>query len=250
MTGTRPIVRLCVLALVLAGLATGSIPGQAPAAQKHGKKAVTRYTNSAYGVAFAYPKNFVLKEGDLNNTNDMGKGFPGSLNMAFAKDGGVRIVTVEIPAGSYPRTDFVNAFFSVSTNQGLTAEQCAQFAPDQGFPKVKNRDLTGMRFEGIDDSEGAMGHQFAGKTYHGFSTGRCFELDYGLATAGFGAVDGMKHVDDKAIMASLESILPTLKIAIPLDHIRRAASVRAGARIAAGESANLKQAGGMLVSTH
>ncbi len=245
MTWTRG----CFLPLVLASLATCGMAAQAQAApaQKGGTKALTRYLDAVHGVSFAYPKTFVLKKGDLPNA-DMGKGFPGSLTMAFAKDGGTRITTVEIPAGSYPNTDFVNAFFSVSVHQGLTAEQCAQFAPDQGFPKVKSMDLSGIRFEGIDDSEGAMGHLFSGKTYHGFSAGRCFELDYGLATAGLGAVEGMKHVDDKAIMARLESILPTLKIAV--HHAGRAAPAQTGTRMAAVERANSKLAGEVLVSTH
>jgi hypothetical protein len=42
-----------------------------------------------------------------------------------------------------------------------------------------------------------VGHLFSGKAYHGFSGGRGFELSYGLATAGLGAVEGMKQVDDQ-----------------------------------------------------
>ena len=254
MTSTRRLDRRYLLALVLACLSFSSTTAQSPAPTPHRpRKAVTRYTNSVYGVVFTYPKHLVVKEGDLPGA-DMGKGFPGSLNMAFVKDGGTRIATVEIPAASYPNTDFVNAFFSVSIHLGLTAEQCAQFDPDD-FPKINTREISSIRFQGIDDSEGAMGHLFSGKTYHGLSAGRCFELSYGLATAGFGAVEGMKHVDDKAIMALLESILPTLKIVIPVSiaapakHARRASWTRPGAGIASLESARQKQAEGMLVSS-
>jgi hypothetical protein len=67
----------------------------------------------------------------------------------------------------------------VSVHQGLTAEKCAQFAPEQGFPKIGARKMSGIGFEGIDDSEWVMGHQFTGRSYHGFSAGRCFEVTYG-----------------------------------------------------------------------
>ncbi|HEY6305112.1 MAG TPA: hypothetical protein VI488_01475 [Candidatus Angelobacter sp.] len=256
MTWIRKFGRRRFLALVLASLSACSMTAQSPApAHQRGTKAVTRYTDTVYGVVFVYPKHFVLKEGDLTNTDDIGLGYLGSLPMAFVQPGGTRIATVEIPTSSYPNTDFVNAFFSVSIHQGMTAKQCAQFGPEQGVPKTRGLDIHGIRFEGINDSDAAMNHQFSGKVYHGFSTGRCFELAYGLATTGYGVVDGLKHVDDKAIMALLGSILPTVKIAIPLAnavpsrHAGLATPARPGTQIAALESATLNRAGGVLVSS-
>jgi hypothetical protein len=53
-------------------------------------------------------------------------------------------------------------------------------------------------------SFGGLGHQFSGTYYHGFSRGSCYELGYGMATAGYGAVDGMKQVDYGKVFSILE----------------------------------------------
>jgi hypothetical protein len=88
--------------------------------------AQSKYSNSTYGISLRYPKDYELKEGKLAK-NDRGLGYLGPIPMEFVAPGGVRVVTIEAPPNSYPGTDFVNAFFTVSVNRYLTKDECREF---------------------------------------------------------------------------------------------------------------------------
>jgi hypothetical protein len=174
-----------------------------------------KYSDTKYGVSFQYPKGYVLKEGALDN-KDMGMGYLGPIPMEFVAPGGVRVVTIETPTDSYPGTEFVNAFFTVSINPYLTKGECEQFTD---YPlaarKQPGKKISGVRFEGVGIGFGGLGHQAGGPYYHGFSRGFCYELGYGIATAGYGAVDGMKQVDGAKVFSILENVLETVTIRTP-----------------------------------
>jgi hypothetical protein len=174
-----------------------------------------KYSDTKYGVSFQYPKGYVLKKGALDN-KDMGMGYLGPIPMEFVAPGGVRVVTIETPTDSYPGTDFVNAFFTLSINPYLTKGECEQFTD---YPlaarKQPGKKISGVRFEGVGIGFAGLGHQAGGPYYHGFSTGFCYELGYGIATAGYGAVDGMKQVDGARVFSILENVLETVTIRPP-----------------------------------
>ena len=176
-----------------------------------------KYFDTKSGVSFRYPKGYDLKEGTLGN-KDPGLGYLGPTPMEFVAPGGVRVVTVETPAGSYPGTDFVNAFFTVSINPQATMNECVPFADDHAIGPTKEpvKKISGVEFHGARISDGGLGHQFGGSYYHGFLRGVCYELGYGMATAGYGAVDGMKQVDSAKIFSILENILETVTIRTPV----------------------------------
>ena len=175
-----------------------------------------KYFDPKSGVSFRYPKGYDLIEGTLGN-KDPGLGYLGPTPMEFVAPGGVRVVTVETPAGSYPGTDFVSAFFTVSINPSSTMSECEQFSDEHaiGTPKEPVKVISGVEFHGARLGEGGLGHQFGGSYYHGFLRGVCYELGYGIATAGYGAVDGMKQVDSAKVLSILENILKTVTIRTP-----------------------------------
>jgi hypothetical protein len=126
-----------VIALCLSGL---SITASAQA----------NYSNPHYALSFRYTTGYVLKEGALDD-KDGGLGYLGPIPMEFAAPGGVRVVTVEVPAGSYPGTDFVSAFFTASIYPHLTNDQCERFA-DKDAPAYGNvppKQLSGTIFTGF-----------------------------------------------------------------------------------------------------
>ena len=90
--------------------------------------AQTTYTNPQYAISLKHPSEYVMTEGELGQKN-IQLGYLGSIRMEFVAPGGVRVVTFEAPKGSYPGTDFVNAFLTLSVNRYLTGEECRQF-PD------------------------------------------------------------------------------------------------------------------------
>ena len=172
-----------------------------------------QYSDTKSGISFQYPQDYDLKVGDLGE-HDTGLGYLGPIRMQFLGSGGVRVVTVEPPANSYPNTDYVNAFFTVSIDPHLSQSECERFADEpQAAGKLKAvKKISGIEFHGAQVSDGGLGHQFGGFYYHGFSRGSCYELAYGLATAGYGAVDGMTQVDSRKVFSILEKVLSTVTL--------------------------------------
>ncbi|MBS1867537.1 MAG: hypothetical protein JSS69_16610 [Acidobacteria bacterium] len=58
-------------------------------------------------------------------------------------------------------------------------------------------------------------HQFSGVYLHGYSEESCYEIGYGIATAGYGAVDGIKKVNNQAVLQRLEKIVESISINAP-----------------------------------
>jgi hypothetical protein len=100
-----------------------------PAPKKivHRKPATVNYADKTYGVTFEYPRRYAIETGsaaaDLLMTNP--------IPMNFVQPGGVALAAVELPETNYVNTDFSSAFFNVSVNKTLTADQCSEFAVPQ-----------------------------------------------------------------------------------------------------------------------
>jgi hypothetical protein len=102
----------------------------APKKVVHKKPATVNYTDKTYGVTFEYPRRYAIETGDA--AADLLAANP--LPMNFVQPGGVALAAVELPETGYVNTDFSSAFFNVSVNKALTADQCNEFAVPQ--PKV------------------------------------------------------------------------------------------------------------------
>ena len=176
------------------------------------RTAAQHFAEDVYGISFDAPKGYVLEAGELSDM-DRGLGYLGSLPMEFSEPGGVRIATVEVPRDAHPGTDFVNAFFTVSALADTTAKQCAQFSPELSYAEPPLREtISGIEFTGIPNSEAASMHEYFGKYFHGFAEGTCYEIGYGIVTADASANDGLKRVNNDAVLRRLERILDTVVI--------------------------------------
>ena len=176
------------------------------------RTATQHFAEDVYGVSFDAPRGYVLEAGELPDM-DRGLGYLGALPMEFAEPGGVRIVTVEVPRDAHPGTDFVNAFFTIGALADTTAERCAQFSPELSYaePPLRQK-IGGIEFTGIPNSEAASMHEYFGKYFHGFAEGTCYEIGYGIVTADASANDGLKKVNNDAVLRRLERILDTIVI--------------------------------------
>jgi len=181
--------------------------------QKH--ETSRHFDDDVYGVSFDFPKNYDLHEGDLPDM-DRGLGYLGKIPMEFSTPGGVRLATIEVPRGAHPGTDFVNAFLTVSVFPNVTAAQCAEFGSleGDGTPWL-TRKIYGIEFHGRKETAAASMHQYSGTYLHGYSEESCYEIGYGIATAGYGAMDGVKKVNNQAVLQKLEKILDTITINAP-----------------------------------
>ena len=54
--------------------------------------------------------------------------------MNFVQPGGVALAAVAVPESAYPNSDLASAFFNVSVNKALSAEQCGEFSVPQANP--------------------------------------------------------------------------------------------------------------------
>jgi len=181
--------------------------------QKH--ETSRHFDDDVYGVSFDFPKNYDLHEGELPDM-DRGLGYLGKIPMEFSTPGGVRLATIEVPRGAHPGTDFVNAFLTVSVLPNVTEAQCADFGSVEGdaTPRLTRR-IDGIEFRGRNESSAASMHQFSGTYLHGYSEESCYEIGYGIATAGYGAMDGVKKVNNRSVLQKLEKILDTININAP-----------------------------------
>jgi len=102
----------------------------APKKVVHRKPATVNYTDKTYGVTFEYPRRYAIDTG--NAAADLLAANP--IPMNFVQPGGIALAAVELPQTGFANTDFSSAFFDVSVNKALTADQCNQFAVPQ--PKV------------------------------------------------------------------------------------------------------------------
>jgi hypothetical protein len=111
--------------------APAALPAK-PAPTKVVKKrpATVTYADQTYGVTFEYPRKYGLETG--NAATELVASSP--LPMNFVMPGGVALAAVELPESAFADTDLSAAYFNVSVNKDVTAEQCGEFAVPQ--PKV------------------------------------------------------------------------------------------------------------------
>jgi hypothetical protein len=108
--------------------APAALPAK-PAPKKIVKKrpATVTYADQTYGVTFEYPRKYGLETG--NAATELVASSP--LPMNFVVPGGVALAAVELPETAFADTDLSAAYFNVSVNKEVTAEQCGEFAVPQ-----------------------------------------------------------------------------------------------------------------------
>ncbi len=94
------------------------------------------YTDKSTGLTFEYPRRYAIETGSAATELLMSNPIP----MNFIQPGGVALAAVELPESSFTNTDFDSAFFNVSVNKSLTADQCNEFAVPQ--PKAMTSPAT------------------------------------------------------------------------------------------------------------
>jgi hypothetical protein len=194
-----------------------SISGRKLTVEKMAQRAATslQYSNEEYGVAFDAPKGYVLKEGELPEM-DRGLGYLGPIPMHFAQPGGLRLATVEPPQGIHLGTNFVNEFFTISAHYGSTEAVCSDVnipAELRGAPLTRTVD--GIEFHGFQEQSAASMHHYTGIYLHAYANDTCYEIGYGVASAGSGALGSLKNINEENLLHKLEKILDNVRIAPP-----------------------------------
>lgn len=197
-----------------------------------------KYGDKTLGVSFRYPRRYGLKTGD--SAKELVS--EASMPMSFMQPGGAVVAAVAIPEGAYPKSDLAAAWFDVSVNKSLTAEQCGEFSSGEITPTPSpataaaagaptTSDGTPMNSSTPAEPSKAGGKLMVGdmdlrsletlasvgtgkeesKYYHVFENGACYEFALKVATTGE-SDEGGKPVDREEVFKRLEKILATVKI--------------------------------------
>jgi len=189
---------------------------------------------------------------------DSGSLFIGFMLSALALAGAQKaptFVAVAIPEDVYPKSDLASAFFDVSVNKSLTAEQCGEFSeakvtegkvPEEKLSEEKATPATPIETTGpsaktspklmIGDMELHSTETLAtdgtrkeaAKYFHIFENGSCYEFALKVATTGVETDEGGKAVDRNEVFKRLAKILATVKIG-PVKNTEATTSVPAAA---------------------
>ena len=187
-------------------------PTPLPTPKKVVKKrpSTEKFSDQTYGVSFRYPWQYAVKAGDAVDSD--------SVPMDFVQAGGVTAVSVEVPKGFYPETDFASAFFRVNINRSESEAECGQFAvPQPALPgeeavQPAQMALGQLQMQEIEDISGEATDQADTKYYHLFQNGACYEFALGLATESTGDDETLMPVNREKVFRRLEAILATVKI--------------------------------------
>src|SRR6202051_96828 len=197
---------------------------QTPAKPLHRKvvrkvPATVTYANESSGVSFQYPRKYSLKTGEDADKLVSSDAVP----MNFVQLGGSALAAVAVPESAYPKSDLTTAFFNVSVNKTLTADQCGQFlgsqekpaapavSPVQAAPQSSKLTIGDMELQSVETLTTDGSREEESKFYHVFENGGCYEFAIKVAT-GVETDEGGKHVDRGEIFKRLEKILTTVKI--------------------------------------
>jgi hypothetical protein len=211
----------------------------APSKVVHKKPATVNYADKTYGVTFEYPRRYAIETGSA--ATDLLASNP--LAMNFVQPGGIALAAVELPETGFTNTDFSSAFFNVSVNKSLTAEQCTEFAvpqskaiapvastesasasPASAQPEQKTDAkssiesasasklmLGDLELRATEAVSGEGTRQSDSKYFHVFQNGSCYEFALNVTTDA--SEEGIvKHVDRDRVFNRLEQILATVKI--------------------------------------
>jgi len=203
----------------VASQATTPTPTQpAPVAKKKAKKrpaAIVTYSDPNTGVSFRYPRKYELAGGTDVSAPSEGKT---PVPMNFVQAGGTPVVSVTLPAKSYPGTDFSGAFFNVNVNRSVSEQECSQFAvvdssnPDGEALNPEKVEVGTMQLDQTTDFTGDGMQQTEAQYYHRYENGACYEFVLALDTAGFGTNAKIVAVNRDEVFAKLGKILETVKI--------------------------------------
>jgi len=196
---------------------TQSLPAVNPATQPPAPKVIKKrrptsvtYSDAATGLSFQYPRKFRLTTGDkpLAELADTG-----SIPMGFVQQGGVALVSVELPKGSYPGTDLVSAFFDANMHRTLSPSECEQFVssqPGRPGPAPANVLVGGTEFSQFEDVDSASNRET--RFYHVFQNGACYEFALGLGVANIVSEEEVTPVNRQDVFGKLEKILSSVKM--------------------------------------
>ena len=188
------------------------------------------YKDSDSNFSFAYPRKSALKAGQNAELEAIAMDW---LPMNFVQNGGTTVTMLELPSNSKEQK-LSGEFFAVSIHNGLTAEQCNQFAgvsapisdgnSTQTAEKADAMPISKVTVHGIEYSElDRQTEQGIAKYYHRFvpesaEVSSCYEFALAVKSpekkleGESASISSNSQLERKDDFARLEKILASVKI--------------------------------------
>ncbi len=191
--------------------------------------ATVTYTDKTFGVSFEYPRKYGLETGGAATKLVSSSQIP----MDFVQPGGIALAAVTVPDSTYANSDMASAFFNVSVNKTLTADQCSEFSVPQpnptaptdpavqakaqlATPPLSKLMIGDMELQSAEASAAQGSREEVSKYYHVFENGTCYEFALKVATnkpdSASEVAATTKHIDRGEVFQRLEKILATVKM--------------------------------------
>jgi hypothetical protein len=179
-------------------VATTSATAMRPAAQ------MVAYRSRDYGVSFHYPWQYAFLSAKAVANGDESR-----RPRSDGHDGQFTLARIEVPKGYYPETDFESAYFTLSLNQDLNAQECQAALPTENAASG-TQTINGVAFRWAETDSGGHGSAAKVRNYAAFVNDACYELEMGVTTSN---ENGMaREIDPDQVFRRLEAILTTVKI--------------------------------------
>jgi hypothetical protein len=188
------------------------------------------YVSHKYGVAWQYPRTYVLRRGANASLNLSGQT---AVPSTFVQPGGLALATVIIPSKLYPGTDFKSAALTVRVNPRISSEECSGFRnPEDETATLQPAKVTvgTIDFDEADhttDSNdgGDTARRNQEKYYHVYENEACYEFAMKLNTASAATASPRVPVDADEVFDRLSEVLTSVTI-VPVRNPTSAAVVR------------------------
>jgi hypothetical protein len=126
-------------------------------------------------------------------------------------------VVLDVSPAAYPGTDFAGLSFNYAIAPAANAAACAAAITMYGDAAVRPAvTINGRKFAAAEGGDAAMSHQMYERLYSTFANNRCYVFDLALTTAGFGAADNVRQMNEyerEDAQHALDVIFGTVRIA-------------------------------------
>lgn len=172
---------------------------------------LSTYNNPEEGIAFRYPRNYSLEEGDiqehsffLQRQEDLDSDQPGARLLA----------TVLIPEDGYPNTTFEHGSLQLAVNETESETSCLAVSEVE----VTGSDLPALTVQGLAFHWSGEQTEIAGtkifqRKYAGYSQGTCYQFRLILAAEESPDPNGFtRNVNVARIIRQLENVVASSRV--------------------------------------
>lgn len=164
------------------------------------------FTDSGSTFRFMYPGIFALTGSDAGYTTSWSDGSP-ELGLVLAQ--------VTIPQAFQPKTNFVDARFTVGTSADATAvKHCLTETNGNTNLKPVSVTINGVPFSKLTYSDAAAGNFYETTSYRALRNGQCYAIEYTIHSGNIGNYppeQGISAFDHAKVQSALDSIVQSFR---------------------------------------